>query len=77
MVDIITIGELLIDMIGQEQTRLDKMKVFKRFPGGAPANVAVGIARLGGRVGMITRVGNDFFGDFLISKLRREGVNHS
>lgn len=77
MVDIITIGELLIDMIGQEQTSLDKIKLFKRFPGGAPANVAVGIARLGGNVGMISRVGNDFFGDFLVSKLRKEGVDVS
>ncbi len=77
MTDIITIGELLIDLIGQEGKSLKETEIFKRFPGGAPANVAVGIARLGGNVGIITKVGNDFFGDFLLSKLKNEGVDTS
>ena len=44
-------------------------------PGGAPANVAVGIARLGGESGFIGRVGDDPFGQLLIQTLSAEGVD--
>ncbi len=69
MVDVIGIGELLIDMISQGTNRYDF------FPGGAPANAMVGVARLGISSGMITKVGKDFFCDFLLKTLKENGVD--
>ncbi len=75
MVDVVGIGEILIDLIAQESVPINEAVTFKRFPGGAPANVLVGISRLGLSVGMITRVGNDFFGRYLLSVLKREKID--
>src|SRR5215208_366528 len=47
---------------------------FTARPGGAPANVAVATARLGGEAAFIGRVGNDLFGDFVLRALEAEGV---
>lgn len=49
-------------------------KFYRRF-GGAPANVAVGLARLGDDVGFIGKVGRDSFGDFIESYFKKEGVD--
>jgi len=65
--DVICIGEILVDIISQEAGKsLVETAKFTRFPGGAPANVAVGLARLGQKVGFAGRVGEDFFGRFLL-----------
>ena len=48
---------------------------FRKYPGGAPANVAVGVARLGVSCGFIGKVGDDQFGRFLTETLRLNGVN--
>ncbi|MCK5342829.1 MAG: carbohydrate kinase, partial [Candidatus Heimdallarchaeota archaeon] len=78
MVKIIAIGELLIDLIGNNLgVRLEEQTAFKRFAGGAPANFAVGIRRLGLTSGVITKVGNDFFGRFLLKTLKNEKVDVS
>lgn len=74
---IITLGEFLIDMIkdGEEPSILAEK--FLALPGGAPANVAVGIARLGVPVGFIGSVGNDSFGHRLIKYLENNHVDVS
>ncbi|MBI3385229.1 carbohydrate kinase [Candidatus Gottesmanbacteria bacterium] len=74
---IITLGEFLIDMIktGEEPEILAEK--FLALPGGAPANVAVGLARLGTPCGFIGCVGNDSFGHRLISHLEKYGVDVS
>ena len=78
MVDVIGIGELLIDLIATGSgTRMEDQTTFKRFPGGAPANFCVGITKLGLSAGLITKVGDDFFGRFLLKALKREGVDVS
>jgi len=78
MVDVIAIGELLIDMIADNPgLRLEEQITFKRFAGGAPANFAVGIKRLGLTSGVITKVGGDFFGRFLLETLKKEQVDIS
>jgi sugar/nucleoside kinase (ribokinase family) len=69
------LGEILIDFIAEQTGTLDKASSFRRAPGGAPANVAVGIARLGVPCGFIGKVGADTFGDFLISTLMENGVD--
>lgn len=63
-------GELLIDLIG----RREEDTLTKR-PGGAPANMAAGCALLGHDVDLITCVGEDAFGDFLIEAMDDAGVN--
>lgn len=63
-------GELLIDMI-----QTDEPMTFKAHPGGAPANVAVGVSRLGGTSAFIGKVGNDNFGNSLEKTLKDEDIN--
>lgn len=66
MPDIICLGELLIDFISiDKNTSLMDSTGFTKAPGGAPANVAVGVSRLGVTSGFIGKVGEDPFGDFL------------
>ena len=74
--DLVTLGELLIDMfpvkVGQ---RLGDVEAFTPKPGGAPANVAVAARRLGATTAFIGKVGQDPFGHSLKGVLETEGVN--
>lgn len=63
------LGDAVVDLLPDGEGRL------LQCPGGAPANVAVGVARLGGASGFIGRVGRDPFGAFMIRTLREEGVD--
>lgn len=70
------IGEVLIDMIpGQKGLELKDVASFTRVPGGAPANVASVVTSYGGNAALITKVGKDAFGDFLIDTLDIVGVD--
>ncbi len=75
---VVCIGELLVDFMA-EGTALDagKAQRFIKSPGGAVANVAVGLARLGERARFVGKVGSDPFGLYLKDVLRREGVDVS
>lgn len=64
-------GEILIDFLQDPQQN----EVFRRFAGGAPANVAVAVAKLGGRSKFIGMVGQDMFGEFLTAQLKHYGVD--
>ncbi len=76
MPDIVCLGELLIDMVAsKEGATLEETPGFLRAPGGAPANVAVGISRLGKSSGFIGCVGADHFGRFLRHCLEQEKVD--
>jgi fructokinase len=71
-----SIGEVLIDFIPLQKGRALKDVVeFERAPGGAPANVAAAVAKYGGKASMITKLGRDAFGDFLLEQLQQAGVN--
>lgn len=72
--EVISIGEALIDFISEQNEPLTFVKSFRKAPGGAPANVAVGLARLGVKVGFVGKVGADPFGDFLVTKLEKEKI---
>lgn len=74
---IVCVGEILVDMIGQEKTGLMKNPAFSKRPGGAPANVAVAASRLGADVEMVATVGKDEFGDLLDNKMKQEDVDTS
>jgi len=71
-----TIGEVLIDFIPQQQgIMLKDVGTFERVAGGAPANVAATVAKLGGNASLISQVGADAFGQFLIQELQQLEVN--
>ncbi|MBS7785888.1 carbohydrate kinase family protein [Flavobacterium sp. CYK-55] len=73
-VDIICVGEVLIDFIGHEISSLDKTKDFHRFLGGSPTNVAVNAARLGLKSALVATSGSDGFGDYIHQKLHANQV---
>jgi fructokinase len=78
VVDVVCVGELLIDFMPlQSGQRLADVDSFRRAPGGAPANVAVGIARLGGHSAFMGMIGDDPFGVFLRKTLEENGVDAS
>lgn len=72
--DVICLGELLIDMIGNEQGSLSNVSSFSKYPGGAAANVAVGTSKLDISTSFIGRISKDPFGDFLINTLNKYNV---
>ncbi|MGS3270629.1 aminoimidazole riboside kinase [Klebsiella michiganensis] len=65
------LGDAVVDLLPESEGRL------LQCPGGAPANVAVGVARLGGSSGFIGRVGDDPFGRFMRHTLQQEQVDVS
>ncbi|MBQ9902739.1 MAG: carbohydrate kinase [Clostridia bacterium] len=75
MKDIVTVGEILIDMT--YSGRKDGIPLYTANPGGAPANVAVAASRLGAETAFIGKVGRDYFGDFLRHTLQEQGVDVS
>lgn len=74
--DVISLGEVLIDMFPAEIGRkMVEVSAFRPKPGGAPANVAVAAARLGAESAFIGKVGEDIFGHHLEIVLQSEGVD--
>lgn len=74
--DIVCLGELLVDMFPAEVGRsLVEVSAFHPKPGGAPANVAVAARRLGAQSAFIGKVGDEAFGHHLAGVLEREGVD--
>ena len=76
MADVICLGELLIDFVPTVTGCVwPSAETFKKAAGGAPANVAVGLARLGVASGFMGKVGEDGFGRFLAETLAQAGVD--
>ncbi|MGQ9616078.1 MAG: carbohydrate kinase family protein [Spirochaetota bacterium] len=76
MPDVVSIGEALIDFLSVEKgVLLENARGFTIAPGGAPANVAAAVSRLGGSAGFIGKVGNDPFGRLFRNTLAGAGVN--
>ena len=73
MPQIVVLGEALIDVFAEKGVPLCVAKSLYPSPGGAPANLAVALARLGADVGFIGKVGVDDYGAFLIDLLAGEG----
>ncbi|XP_050228516.1 probable fructokinase-6, chloroplastic [Mercurialis annua] len=74
---VVCFGEMLIDFVPTiNGLSLVDAPAFKKAPGGAPANVAVGIARLGGSSAFIGKVGEDEFGYMLADILKENNVNN-
>ncbi len=78
MTDVISLGEALIDFVPTKSgVKLVDVPGFKKRFGGAPANLAVGLANFGVDVGFIGKVGADSFGDFIEREFQSRGVDVS
>ena len=75
MLDALILGEALVDFVPTERGRLRDVRRFEMHRGGAPANVAAGLARMGGRCALAGTVGDDEFGRFLTASLATSGVD--
>jgi sucrose-phosphate synthase len=74
--DLLAVGETMIDFISHEMAHsLRTAGQFSRYLGGQPANVAVYVAKLGGRSAVITKLGSDYFGEYVEDQLQHHGVN--
>jgi 5-dehydro-2-deoxygluconokinase len=76
--EIACLGRLAVDLYAQQiGARLEDATSFAKYLGGSSANIAFGCARLGLRSAMISRVGDDHMGRFLLETLEREGCDTS
>lgn len=74
-IDIISVGEVLIDFIGHEvNTSINRTKDYHRFLGGSPTNVAVNAARLGLKSVLVATCGQDGLGEYIVRKLKANNV---
>ena len=74
--DVCVLGRVGYDLYAVEQGRpLAEVEHFSRHLGGSSANIAVGLARLGRRVAIISAVGDDALADYLVGFLGTEGVD--
>lgn len=76
MLDVVSLGEALVDFLpGRRGARVREVTRWTPCLGGAPANVAVGLSRLGAKAALVGVTGDDEFGHFLKNGLAREGVD--
>ena len=74
--NVFCIGELLIDFIGKDINKgLVNGVNFEKKAGGAPANVAAAVCKLGGKASFLGQVGNDSFGKYLVNVLKDADIN--
>ena len=77
-IDIISVGELLIDMISIDfADKIDEVETFKRIVGGSPANLAMNMRRLGNNVRLVSTVGRDDMGNFLMDFVKKLDLDTS
>lgn len=75
-IDVICLGRAAVDFYGQQVGgRLEDMQTFAKYLGGSSGNLAAGLARLGARSAMLTRVGDEHMGRFVREELARQGVD--
>ncbi len=73
--DLLCLGRAAVDLYGEQVGgRLEDIQSFAKYVGGCPANVAIGTARLGLKSGVISRVGDEQMGRFVVETLAAEGV---
>ncbi|SFC91296.1 5-dehydro-2-deoxygluconokinase [Clostridium uliginosum] len=76
--DIVPIGRVAIDFNPVDINKpLSESSTFKKYLGGSPANIAVGLSRLGKKVGFIGKVSKDQFGEFVVNYFKNEGIDTS
>ncbi len=77
MKKVLCFGEALIDFLNFNNNEIEGevLPEYRQFPGGAPANAAVAIAKLGGHARFVGQLGADNFGDFILNSLEKYGVD--
>ena len=76
--DVIPIGRVAIDFNPTDMNKpLSESCNFNKYVGGSPANIAVGLARLGKKVGFIGKVSDDQHGDFVVNYFKNDGIDTS
>lgn len=75
--DVVCMGEIMVELNSVIRGPLRDVELFEKHAAGAEGNVAIGVSRLGCSSGIISRVGNDEFGQFLLGALRAERVDTS
>ncbi|WP_281165491.1 5-dehydro-2-deoxygluconokinase [Liquorilactobacillus sicerae] len=76
--DLIAIGRAALDLNSVEYNRpMEETKTFAKFVGGSPANIAIGSAKLGSKVGFIGKVSKDQHGNYVKSYLNKVGIDTS
>jgi len=73
--EVVTFGEAMAMFVADEPVPLERADRYTRAVAGAELNVAVGLARLGHRVGWVSRLGDDPLGRYLLDSVRRAGVD--
>jgi dehydrogluconokinase len=73
--DILSFGETMTMLVAEQTGDLAQVTHFEKRIAGADSNVAIGLSRLGFKVGWLSRVGNDSMGRFVIDSLQGEGVD--
>jgi fructokinase len=74
---VVCFGEALVDLLARAPASPAAPPTFTAYAGGAPANVAVAVARLGGAARFVGMLGEDLFGELLARELQRAGVDIS
>jgi 5-dehydro-2-deoxygluconokinase len=76
--DFVAIGRLCIDLNANEINRpMEETITFTKYVGGSPANIAIGMSRLGMKTGFIGRVADDQMGRFIINYLKKNNIDTS
>src|SRR5205807_2870989 len=76
--DVVCLGRFGVDFYAQQiGARLEDVTSFAKYLGGSSANTAFGCARLGLKAGLISRIGDDALGRFLVETIAREGCDTS
>ena len=74
--DLFSIGRVSMDLFAQQiGAEFEDVEGFDTSVGGSPVNIAIGVSRLGLRSGVLTAIGDDLVGNFVLRYLSREGVN--
>jgi 2-dehydro-3-deoxygluconokinase len=75
--DVVTFGETMVLFNPMQHLPLEYVHQFRKQIGGAESNVAIGLQRLGHRVGWLSKLGDDAFGRYILQFIRGEGVDTS
>ena len=77
MHDVVTLGESMVLFVPTRTGLLRYAQQFDRYVAGAESNTSIGLSRIGHKVGWISRVGSDEFGEYILAFLRGEKVDVS
>ena len=77
MLDVVTLGETMVLFVPTRTGLLRYANQFERFVAGAESNTVIGLSRIGHKTGWISRLGNDEFGEYILTFLRGEQVDVS